>query len=250
MRPIEIIAEAGINHNGDMETAKKLIHEAKKAGADVIKFQLYDPRKRPDIEQHPWKDIVLQSRLTKRQLYFLDQECDRADIEFMCSVFDVERVGWLEEIGVKRYKIASKSIHDKELAEAITATGKPVIVSYGMRESGKETWIDKLTWEKDMSTSLKCLYCVSNYPTALSDIDFYDNDGYSIFDSLAHGFSDHTVGITVSIVAMSLGARIIEKHFTTSRVLSGPDHLLSCEPDELRQLCSFRDDIERILYKE
>jgi sialic acid synthase SpsE len=244
MRKIEIIAEIGINHQGDMELAKELIHKAKKAGADVAKFQLRDQRNREGIDEHPWKEVVLETHLTKRQLYFLKAECDRANIEFMCSVFDVERVSWYEEVGGKRYKIASGNIHDKELADAIIKTGKNVIASYGMVDDSKNIWIQEMDMKK-----YKSMYCVSKYPASFNDISFKDGIGENIFEMEYDGYSDHTVGITACIMAMSLGARIIEKHFTLDHVMEGPDHLLSAEPEELRQLCLHRDAIERILYK-
>jgi len=241
---IEIIAEVGINHGGDMQIATDLIWQAKRAGADVVKFQLYDPRKRKDIEEHPWKEVVLNSRITRRQLYQLKEECDKANIEFLASCFDVERVGWCEEIKVKRYKIASKSVYDKELVDAILLTNKPVIISCGMMAEGLP---DNIEYE---NTNLSFLYCISHYPTMLEELNFYSGvRGTNFFKDDYEGFSDHTLGIAASCVAMSLGAVIVEKHITLDKTMDGPDHICSATIDELRFLCNFRGEVERILYE-
>lgn len=237
-RPIEIIAEIGINHGGNMEIAFDLILKCRDAGADVAKFQLYDPRKRPDILTHPWREVLLKSSLTKEQVFDLKAECDWRRIEFLASCFDVERVGWCEEAGVERYKIASKSVYDMPLAEAIAATGKPVIVSMGMAEPGNIPSIWKV--KRDFQ-QIRTLYCVSKYPAAIDDIDFEAL-------SFCTGFSDHTLGVDAAIMAMAKGSKIIEKHITVDQNLPGPDHCFSLLPEELRELCRFRDVIEKALY--
>ena len=241
---IEIIAEIGINHNGNIQIAKEMIQQVSKAGANVAKFQLYDPRKRKGIDDHPWKEVVLQSKLTKRLLYEVKEECDRNQIEFMCSVKDVDKVAWAEEVDMKRYKIASQNIYDYELIEAIQATKKPVIVSMGMLDDEIEGYFD--TWARLMKIdNIDFLYCVSKYPAIYEDLgDLSD----CMKETLYNGFSDHTPGITASVVAMSLGAKIIEKHVTMDNNMDGPDHRFSLSMEELSQLCSMRDDIERILY--
>ncbi len=267
MNKINIIAEIGINANGDMELAKEMIAVASKAKADIVKFQLYDPLKRTDIEEHKWKDVLIQSRITRRQLFELKEECDKRKIDFLASVFDAERVQWCEDIEMKVYKIGSKSIYDEELAEAMAKTGKPVILSYGFFKEEELPAIIKV-WYKDLERrrkdiSLTKMFCISKYPTELEDICFMHESGrqldyvdmtitipvaYSIFESEFQGYSDHTVGLTACKTAMSLGARVIEKHFTMDKDMPGPDHFHSCVPDELVELCEFRDEVERILY--
>ena len=127
----EIIAEIGQNHNGNMELAKKLIQEAKRAGADVAKFQLYEARALFPKEGNEWFDYNCKTELSRTQIGMLAEECDKAGIEFMASVFDIERIQWLEDVGMKRYKIASRSIFETGLINAVAATGKPMIVSLG-----------------------------------------------------------------------------------------------------------------------
>jgi len=250
---IEIIAEIGINHNGSLETAKQLVFGAKEAGADVVKFQVYDPAKRPDIEEHPFKDILFKSRMTKRFLYEVKNYADTAGIEFMASVFEADRVAWTEEIGMKRYKIASKSVYDKKLCKAIFDTGKPAIISYGMFEDNRTICILKMLADDEVENpDIKRLYCVSNYPTLLEEVQFVEEIGdksVNIFN-FYDGFSDHTMGISAAKVALSLGAQIIEKHITLDTGMDGPDHICSATLEELKELCLFRDDVETILYKE
>ncbi len=232
-----IIAEIGQNHNGDMNIAKKLILSAKEKGADIAKFQLYDVDRifTPDFE---WYKEGKDAQLNKEQVFHLADECNKVGIEFMASVFDLERVGWTEEIGMSRYKIASRSIYDRELIDAIASTGKDMIVALGM-------------WEEDgfpvIETSGKVdfLYCVAKYPTMPEDLNFLKID----FNKYS-GFSDHTIGVESSIVAMSRGAKIIEKHFTLDKTMHGPDHSGSMEPNELGQLAGYAKKIEKILDEE
>jgi len=241
---ITIIAEIGINHNGDMSLAAEMVHTAKKCGADVAKFQIYVPERvldleRPNIKKH-W-DTIKAAELTFKQVCDLKCLCAVEGIEFFASVFHPDRVEWTEKIGMKRYKIASRSIYDKVLAKAIAATGKPIIMSWGWHtlEKGYPVLSDyPAAWRRT-----KRLYCVSKYPTLLEELDFHENT----FRGRYSGFSDHTIGITASVVAMSLGATIIEKHFTLSRDLPGCDQSCSIEPAELQQLCNMRDEIEIIL---
>lgn len=256
---IEVIAEIGINWQGNLGLAKNMIWSAKGNGADVVKFQIYDPKKVLDPE-HPYLkphwDLILKTELSRQQVNILKEECEKANIEFMASVFRPEVVGWTEEIGMKRYKIASRSIYDYPLAEAIYRTGKPVIASYGMLRPGPVPAIDSMVkfWEK--RERLFRLYCVSKYPTSLCDVSLRSVDfgtEHYLFtdrglDGTYSGLSDHTVGITASVVAMSRGAKIIEKHVTCDKTLEGPDHRWSISFNELNQLCNMRDQIEEILY--
>jgi len=230
---MEIIAEIGQNHNGKMELAKRLIFSAKECGADVAKFQLFDA---PSLfpPDKPWFDYNCRTQLSMADLEKLNKYCKEADIEFMASVFDVERVSWLEEIGVKRYKIASRSIHDQALIEALLATKKPLIASLGMWE--------KVSFPTIPGNNTVFLYCISKYPTPLEDLHLADID----FNKYA-GFSDHSIGITATCVAMVRGAKIIEKHFTLDQKMEGPDHAGSMTPGELQSITKFRDELRRCL---
>ncbi|NDG64029.1 MAG: hypothetical protein EBY29_11290 [Planctomycetes bacterium] len=235
MKRAEIIAEIGQNHNGDMKLAKDLIRASMECGADVAKFQVYDARALFPRENNPWYEYNCKTELSREQLDVLANECAKCSIEFMASVFDVERVGWLEEVGVKRYKIASRSVRDLTLIERLVATGKPIIVSLGM-------WNEPEFPQIPDANSLDFLYCVSKYPTPLADVRLRSVD----FSRYA-GFSDHTIGISAPIAAITLGARIIEKHFTLDKTLYGPDHEGSMTPEELAALSKFATEIAEAL---
>lgn len=235
MEKIEILAEIGQNHNGDMAIAYDLIHAAKEVGADVVKFQLYDARKLFPKENNEWYEYNCRTELTREQVFGLFEECQKVDVEFMASVFDTIRVGWLEEIGVKRYKVASRSIHDKTLIAKIGSTGKPMIVSLGV-------WHESSFPVIPTRASVDYLYCISKYPTPLGELHMSKVD----FSRYA-GFSDHTEGINAAIAAMARGARIIEKHFTLDKKMYGPDHACSMVPAEMSLLNQFRKDLKKLL---
>lgn len=232
---MEIIAEIGQNHNGDISLARQLIHSAKANGADVAKFQVYDARALFSKEGNEWFDYNCKTELSRAQIGDLADECRRVGIEFMASVFDVERIAWLEEVGVKRYKIASRSIRDTALIEALAATGKPLLVSLGMWGGAKFPEIKN-------AAGVDFLYCVSKYPTPLSDLHLSQVD----FSAYA-GFSDHTIGINAPIAALARGARVLEKHYTLNKAMYGPDHAGSMTPDELAAINAFRNDLRQCL---
>lgn len=233
---IEIIAEIGQNFNGDIILAKELIRLAKLNGADVAKFQVYDAKALFPKNGNEWYDYNCKTELTKEHLEILRDECDNIGIEFMASVFDEERVEWLERLGIKRFKIASRSVYDESLKNKIFSTKKPIIISLGM-------------WDGDEFPEIKSpskvdfLYCISKYPTNLECLHFNNVD----FKEKYSGFSDHTLGIVAPIVAMSRGAKIIEKHFTLDKNMYGPDHSCSMNPDELKELVIFKDNILQCL---
>lgn len=236
----EIIAEIGQNHNGDMSLAKELIHAAAENGADVAKFQLFDAQELfPSSEEgNEWFEYNCSTELSKDDLYMLVEECERHNIEFMSSAFDVSRVKWLEEVNVKRHKLASRSINDKRLLNEMLKSGKTVISSLGL-------WKGDSFPQIEPPEQVEFLYCVSKYPTQLSELNlkhvsFHGPQSYS-------GFSDHTVGLSAPITAMARGAKIIEKHFTLDCKMIGPDHKGSMEPGSLGQLSNFRDEITRCL---
>lgn len=255
MHEIEIVAECGVNFQGSMEMAATMIERAKRCGADTAKFQYYDPEAVLDPEHpelKPWWDVILKTKLRPRDIRYLKGVCDDVGIGFLCSVFDPADVPLFEEIGMERYKIASRSIHDAELHEAIAKTGKPVLLSWGHFD--RERGFPRI--HKVKSGKVLNLYCVSKYPAPLKQICFFNNPGmkrwkHSKFapGQACAGFSDHTLGLAAAVTAMALGARIIEKHFTLDRTLPGPDHAGSADPTMLRALCMLRDGIEEILYK-
>ena len=227
----EIIAEIGQNHNGDMLVAEKLIKTAMDSGADVAKFQLYDAKALfPPKSQNPWFEYNCLTELTKSDVYRLADYCSKVGIEFMASVFDLERIEWLEDVDIKRYKIASRSVSNKSLVQGLAATGKPIIVSLGM-------WVGDEFPKIDNAGSVDYLYCVSKYPTPLSELELTKVD-FNRYD----GFSDHSEGITAACASFVLGSRILEKHFTLDKSAVGPDHACSMTPKELKLIHNFRTD--------
>jgi sialic acid synthase SpsE len=231
---IEIIAEIGQNHNGDMNLAKELIDAAKENGADVAKFQLFDaPTLFPSTK--PWFDYNCKTQLSKDNVNELSEYCTKVDIEFMASVFDIERIKWLEDVNVLRYKIASRSIKEDSLIKELIKTKKPLLASLGMWEEENFPLI--------LDDKANFLFCISKYPTELEDFNFSNID----FNNKYSGFSDHSIGIVASCVAMSRGAQIIEKHFTLDKKMEGPDHAGSMIPNELKEIVLFKNDLIKCL---
>ncbi|MDP6478397.1 MAG: N-acetylneuraminate synthase family protein [Nitrospinaceae bacterium] len=233
---MEIIADIGQNHNGDVEIALELIRAAKENGADVAKFQLYDAKALFPKTGNEWYDYNCRTEISRKQLERLVEECRRVDIEFMASVFDGQRIEWLEAVNVSRYKVASRSINDRELIRAIGRTGKPMIVSLGM-------WKGSELPEINTSASVHFLHCISHYPPQFEELKLSQVD----FDEIISGLSDHTIGITAALVAFSRGAEIVEKHFTLDKEMVGPDHCCSMTPDELNTLNRYKVEIARCL---
>lgn len=231
---MDIIAEIGQNHNGDMNIAIELIKLAKLNGANVAKFQLYDAKALFPKDNNPWYEYNCQTEISKEKLNILFGACERYGIEFMASPFDELRVEWLEELGVKRYKLASRSVNDTNLINKVANTKKEVLISLGMWEHNE---FPKLPIEE-----LKFLYCKSIYPTPIELYNF-NEISFEKYD----GFSDHSIGIVAPKIALSRGAKIIEKHFTLSKGSYGPDHICSITPEELHQLTQFAMETEYCL---
>lgn len=230
MSKVLIIAEIGHNHSGSIRLAKTMIEEAKACGADIAKFQLYDTFKIKKVWQSRFMELHT-SELTFEEAKELKEYCDHVGIEFLASAFDVERVGWLEKLGVKRHKIASRSINDKELIAAMEATGKPIIASLG-------AWKEK---ELPKIKNCQFLHCVSEYPAYIRAQDFPTQFG----PPGVEGFSDHTLGMYWAREAVKRGATIVEKHFTLSHELPGFDQKGSAEPWELKDFVTFTRQHER-----
>ena len=229
----EIICEMGINHRGSLNLARRMILEAKNCGCNIIKTQLYDPAKLfPSKEiwaqERNWYPEVKKTQLTKKQVFELADFCQQNELEFLASVFDWERLYWLEELKVPRHKIASRALLDWHLVNLVAMTGKPLLVSLGLWNRPNFPII-RTTGKVDF------LYCVSEYPTPPEHLNLPENftqSGYT-------GFSDHCAGIEASKEAIRRGALIVEKHFCLDRSVEGPDILCSITPDELRELVQF-----------
>jgi sialic acid synthase SpsE len=232
-----IIAEIGINHNGSLQLAHELIRQAKIAGADVAKFQFYDPYKVFGPEgSHPSTEALTQALTVQfgfEEARQLKAWCDEEGIEFMASVFDLERFEWTQSLGVTRHKIASRVVDNTDLCRRILDTGQDAFVSLGFWERPEVPYA---------AANARYLYCVPKYPCEFSDLHLPSSFGESVYE----GFSDHTLGIEAALVAVGRGARVIEKHFTLNKGLPGPDHVCSCTPEELSELSRLARLMEKI----
>lgn len=219
-------AECGHNFNGSIRLAKLMIEEAKKCKADIVKFQLYDTDRIKKFYQSRYAELKF-SELTFEDAIDLKEHADIVGIEFMASAFDTERVEWLEKIGVKRHKIASRSIFDQNLIKAMEKTKKPLIASLGDWGQGFPKF------------KADFLYCVAEYPACITE-DIFPKT----FDKYT-GFSDHTIGTEWARKAVERGATIIEKHFTLDKRLPGHNQDGSADPTELKDFVQFVKQYER-----
>lgn len=244
-----IIAEAGVNHNGDVLLAKKLIETAVDAGADFVKFQTFkatslvsrsalkaDYQKRNTGGKDKSQFAMLRDLELDKSVHFeLYDYCKSQGIEFLSSGFDEESIDLLDQLGVQYYKIPSGEITNKPYLQHIATKGRPVILSTGMSDLHEiKSAIDVLLGNGLSLEQITVLHCNTEYPTPMKDVNLKAMLTIQNELNVNVGYSDHTLGIEVPIAAVALGARIIEKHFTLDRNLPGPDHKASLEPNELK----------------
>lgn len=250
--PCFIIAEAGVNHNGDIRMAKKLVEAAAEAGADAVKFQTFqaDRLVTPYTEKAEYQkvkeeelqyEMLKNLELKKDDFKDLARYAEKKSIMFLSSPFDRESVDLLAEIGVPAFKIASGEITNFPLLEYVAGKGKPLILSTGMATLGEIE--EALTVVKRDKVIL--LHCVTSYPASIEEVNLRVMKTLSHAFGVPVGFSDHTIGITASLAAVALGACVVEKHFTLDRALPGPDHKASLEPDELKRMIASIRDVEK-----
>lgn len=249
-----VIAEAGVNHNGDLALARKLVDVAADAGADAVKFQTFSvdrlvtptaapaeyQRRTGAASQH---EMLRQLELSPAAHEDLAAHCATRGIEFMSTPFDPESARFLAGLGVRRLKVPSGEITNLPLLEVVGSFGRQVILSTGMAEMAEvETAV--ATLRRAGASDLVVLQCVSNYPAEAAATNLRVMDTYAQAFGVPVGLSDHTVGLTIAIAAVARGARYLEKHFTLDRTLPGPDHQASLEPDELAALVRAVRDVE------
>jgi N-acetylneuraminate synthase len=241
-----IIAEAGVNHNGSLKIAKQLIDVAKNAKVDAIKFQTFHAEQIVSIDtekaqyQYRVKEKTQYDMLKNLELSFddfriINEYCKEKKIEFISTPYDIESVKFLNELGVEKFKIASADLINKPLIEAVAKTNKIIILGCGMATLGE---IEKtISFIRKLGNShIQLLHCTTSYPADYKDVNMKVMDTLRKAFSLPVGYSDHTMGITIPILAVSLGAQIIEKHFTLDRTMVGPDHFASLEPEEIKKM--------------
>jgi len=245
--------DVGANHNGDLETAKQLVKIAAEMGADAIKFQTYTAnklysKKTPKFSKDP---ITPFEMITKYQhprdwLPILNDIARDNNIDFASSPFDYEAVDLLENLNVPFYKIASPEIVDLELIDYVAKKHRPVIVSTGM--ANIEEIQDAIeTIQKNNNNQIIILHCNTIYPTPVEIVNLKAIETLQKTFKVPIGFSDHTLGIHISLAAISLGAKVIEKHFTLDRSQRGPDHSFALEPLELKEIVLKIREIEKAM---
>jgi N,N'-diacetyllegionaminate synthase len=245
-----IIAEAGVNHNGDLARARQLIDIAADAGADLVKFQTFSAdslvathAKKADYQtqttdagesQHA---MIRRLELTREMHEALITHCKSRGILFLSSGFDPDSVDLLVELGLDCFKIPSGEIANLPYLRHVGRYGKSVILSTGMATLGEvEVALDVLEQAGTLRERITVLHCNTEYPTPMADVNLRAMLTIRDAFGVAVGYSDHTQGIEVPIAAVALGATVIEKHFTLDRNLAGPDHKASLEPDELKAM--------------
>ena len=257
-KPIIIIAEAGVNHNGDLSLAKKLIDAAADAGADLIKFQTFiadrlvtQQAKKADYQsatigstesQH---QMLARLELDENMHHELIVHCDLRNIKFFSSGFDIESIDFLISLGINHFKIPSGEITNLPYLRHIGQFSKSVILSTGMSTlSDIEAAIDVLEQAGTARSLITVLHCNTEYPTPMVEVNLKAMQSIQASFGVAVGYSDHTAGIEVAIASAALGATVIEKHFTLNKSLPGPDHKASLDPDELKAMVSAIRNIE------
>lgn len=236
-----IIAEAGENHLGDMEIAKKMIDLSKTAGADYVKFQYYSADECFDTD--PEKEWFEKVQLDLDKIKYLYDYATKVDIRFLCTAWDATKAEKLFSLGIKDMKIASFHVVDSEMLNVINRKGKKVFMSTGM-SSVEE--IDRAVSLLD-KTDLYLMHCVSEYPLPEEHVNLKAMDLLKERYKCKVGYSDHTLGIIAPLIAVARGADVIEKHITLSKTFFGTDHILSADPVELKLLVEYARKIEVIL---
>ncbi len=253
-----IIAEAGVNHNGDLALAERLIDAAAAAGADIVKFQTFNAdrlstrtAKKAEYQVEATNsdetqyDMLRRLELTEEAHHDLMAKCVGCGIDFLSTGFDVESVDFLSHLGQEFFKIPSGEITNLPYLRHIGQLGKVIILSTGMSNLGDiEAAIEVLERAGTPRSKLTLLHCTTEYPTPMAEVNLRAMQSLSSAFGVAVGYSDHTQGIEVAIAAVAMGATVIEKHFTLDRGLPGPDHEASIEPVELAAMVKSIRNIE------
>lgn len=259
MEHVIIIAEAGVNHNGSFELAKKMVDAAKEAGVDYVKFQTFNPEKlvskyaekaeyQKETTESDETQLQMLQKLTLTEDNFLSllDYCSEVGIGFISTPFDLDSIAFLETFDMDFWKVPSGEVTNLPYLEAIARTKRKVVISTGMCDMNEiQDAIQVL--EKNGTTDITLLHCNTQYPTPYEHVNLSAMN--SIRDALHKevGYSDHTQGIEVPIAAVAMGATVIEKHFTLDKNMEGPDHKASLNPAELQQMVVAIRNIEQAI---
>jgi N,N'-diacetyllegionaminate synthase len=256
-----IIAEAGVNHDGDINKAKKLIDAAVDAGVDAVKFQTFQAK--ATVSKNAAKasyqkeatgftesqfEMIRRLELCKEDHKTLIAYCKQKNIQFLSSAFDLESIKLLDELGLDTFKIPSGEIVNLPYLEAIGKLNKKVIMSTGMADLGEiEDALNVLIESGTDKGNITVLHVNTEYPTPMRDVNLMAMNTIRDAFQINAGYSDHTLGIEIPIAAVALGAQVIEKHFTLDKNAQGPDHRASLEPEELKAMVNGIRNIEKAL---
>jgi N,N'-diacetyllegionaminate synthase len=256
-----IIAEAGVNHNGNMEIAKQLVDVASEARVDMVKFQTFSAnrlvtitadkaeyQKKTTDASEAQHEMIKKLELTREMHEELILYCKQCNVEFFSTGFDIQSIDLLVDLGLKQFKIPSGEITNLPYLRHIGQLGKPIILSTGMANLGEiEAALEVLEASGSQRNNITILHCNTEYPTPLEDVNLKAMLAIRDAFGVKVGYSDHTLGTEVSVAAVSMGATLIEKHFTLDRTLPGPDHMASLEPKELKKMVQTIRNIEKAL---
>ena len=260
-RKVIIIAEAGVNSNGNLKIAKRLIDIAADAKVDYIKFQTFKANKlvtkkaqraKYQIKNTGSKEsqhkLLKSLEMTEQMHYKIKEYCKSKKIKFFSTGFDIESLKFLLKLGMKIIKIPSGEINNVPFLKYIGKLNLPIILSTGMATMDEINFALKtLTKSGSRKKDISILHCTTQYPTPLKDVNLNAMHAIRKKFNINVGYSDHTLGLEVPIAAVAMGANIIEKHFTTDRKLTGPDHMASLEPKELKEMVKLIRNTEKAL---
>lgn len=260
MRHTIIIAEAGVNHNGKMDIAKRLIDAAADAGVDYVKFQTFKTEnlvsfnaptaeyQKAATQETSQYAMLKRLELNEQQHIELIEYCNKKGVKFLSTAFDMDSIDLLESLNLDLWKIPSGEITNYPYLARIAATGKPIIMSTGMCDTSDiNNALDALIENGATNESITLLHCNTQYPTPYEDVNLLAMNTIKSDYGLATGYSDHTQGIEIPVAAVALGACVIEKHFTLDRNMEGPDHKASLEPAELKKMVEAIRIVEQAL---
>jgi len=253
---VYIIAEAGVNHNGSLKIAKKLVDKAKEAGADCIKFQTFvaanltskyagkaEYQKQHTDARESQLEMLKKLELSFDEFVELNEYCRKKGIEFLSTPFDFESIDFLNSLDMGKWKIPSGEITNLPYLIKIARLGKPIILSTGM-STIDEVKAAVSVLRQNGSGQITILHCTTEYPASFSDVNLKAINTIRLEFEVPVGYSDHTNGIEIPIAAVSMGAEVIEKHFTLDRNMEGPDHKASLEPKELKRMVTAIRNVE------
>lgn len=257
-----IIAEAGINHSGNLQTAERLIEVAADAGADFVKFQTFNVDKlvskkarKAEYQARNLNDgsddqysMLKSLELSNEDHQFLVKKCEEHNVRFLSTAFDEDGIDYLDQLGLPFFKSPSGEITNYPYLRKLGQKGKPVVLSTGMATMQEvKDAVGVLTEFGLKKKQITVLHCNTEYPTPMEDVNLKAMNSLGEKLNVSIGYSDHTLGIEVPIAAVARGAKVIEKHFTLDRSLPGPDHSASLEPDELKAMVEGIRNIEKAL---